>query len=185
MTERARIERFALTLRTKRWGASVGTRKAQKGPADSVETGYGKIQFSFRRPPSGLPNRTVLNKTGAATGYAWCGGRPWPECASQRPTGTVPVTKPGGSTRKAPTDRKGPRVPPACGISGTETELRSEPFIALLADPSYRSGKVPGTCRLRTRVTVKPGARRHLTLEAFRRWVMQAPLQIRNASCEE
>jgi len=28
--------------------------------------------------------------------------------------------------------------------------------------------KVPGTCRLRTRVTVKPGRRRHLTLEAFR-----------------
>jgi len=43
--------------------------------------------------------------------------------------------------------------------------------IALQASPLYRIGKVPGTCRLQTRVTVKPEARRHLTLEAFRRWV--------------
>lgn len=32
----------------------------------------------------------------------------------------------------------------------------------------YAAGKVPGTCRLQTQVTVKPGTRRHLTLEAFR-----------------
>ncbi|MPL74059.1 hypothetical protein SDC9_19868 [bioreactor metagenome] len=32
----------------------------------------------------------------------------------------------------------------------------------------YLRAQVPGTCRLQTQVTVKPGTRRHLTLEAFR-----------------
>ena len=32
----------------------------------------------------------------------------------------------------------------------------------------YPATKVPGTCRLQTKVTVKPGSRRPLTLEAFR-----------------
>ena len=32
----------------------------------------------------------------------------------------------------------------------------------------YLATMVPGTCRLQTKVTVKPGSRRPLTLEAFR-----------------
>lgn len=67
------------------------------------------------------------------------------------------------------------RTPRLCGILGTESEVPFVSHIALKAGSLYLSVKVPGTCRLRTRVTVKPGARRHLTLEAFRRWVMQAP----------
>lgn len=106
------------------------------------------------------------------------------EAGSPAPKPTLEHRAANDGSEPKPTaeDRAFPSV---CGISGTATEVRSVPFIALQASPLYRMGKVPGTCRLPTRVTVKPGARRHLTLEAFRRWVMQAPLPIRNASLEE
>ena len=91
---------------------------------------------------------------------------------------------PGARPAASPHDRFEPkptaedRALPLCAAF-REQRLKCERclLVALQADPLYRGGKVPGTCRLPTRVTVKPGARRHLTLGAFRRWVMQAPSQ--------
>ncbi len=49
-----------------------------------------------------------------------------------------------------------------------DTPNLGRPPLDRLAPVRYPMPKVPGTCRLRTQVTVKPGSRRHLTLEAFR-----------------
>ena len=53
-------------------------------------------------------------------------------------------------------------------------EVEPRPKLDTADGKSVGNGEVMGTCRLRTKVTVKPVTTTSLTLEAFRRWTMQA-----------
>lgn len=58
--------------------------------------------------------------------------------------------------------------------SRSQAATKAFPVIDTASGNSVDALEVLGTCRLQAKATVKPGTTISITLEAFRRWTMQA-----------